>query len=513
MHTQNLRTEETIQGNFVTSRNLSLTDLVSQLKHYNPTHQKDALLGLRELISLHPIVLNLKLGIIFDATIPLMLDLDSVVRDAARQLFEFLFPLLTEVNHRITHSQSLMKPFLNFFMACLGNGLTHSRLKIRLFCVKLLTLCLKYFPQISYSFGAKILPYLISIHNIEDVNKGTSHTELQLESLRCLNHYLNIIFYENKLHLESKKHSHFRINNSTEVSWNDKNSKNLIFMKMNEYEKENIKIINHLLENSVKNSIYDLDSFESILIFLQSNLKSLVEMFIENSSNLTKEKIEILKFDLEVTYKLLYALEDIALKSVKYNEDSYMYLMKPFFTFYVKTLPILKVKDANPELIVSINTILLSILSFSFQVESSQMLLKWEEKFISQYKNILKDDLSSEDISYLLGVYKRICKKISDEDKADLFRSIFDLLKKKKSNEVQSIMLNFVYLMMKNEGLEIPNDILNAFIDLISQVLLSNQKDMSLFDVFFIFSHFSPLLEYLPSLANKILKKSKIFKI
>jgi pre-rRNA-processing protein IPI1 len=102
MHTQNLRTEETIQGNFVTSRNLSLTDLVSQLKHYNPTHQKDALLGLRELISLHPIVLNLKLGIIFDATIPLMLDLDSVVRDAARQLFEFLFPLLTEVNHRIT---------------------------------------------------------------------------------------------------------------------------------------------------------------------------------------------------------------------------------------------------------------------------------------------------------------------------------------------------------------------------------------------------------------------------
>jgi hypothetical protein len=361
-------------------------------------------------------------------------------------------------------------------MACVGNGLTHSRLKIRLFCVKLLSLCLKYFPQISYSFGAKILPYLISIHNIEDVNKGTSHTNLQLESLRCLNQYLNIIFNENKLHLEPKKHSHFRINNSTEVSWNDKNSKNLIFMKMNEYEKENIKIINHLLENSVKNSIYDLDSFESILIFFQSNLKSLVEMLIE-----------ILKFDLEVTYKLLYALEDIALRSVKYNEDSYMYLMKPFFTFYVKTLPILKLKETNPELIVSINTILLSILSFSFQVESSTMLLKWEEKFISQYKNILMDDLASEDISYLLGVYKRICKKISDEDKADLFRSIFDLLKKKKSTEVQSLMLNFVYLMMKNEALEIPNDILDAFIDLISQVLLSNQKDMSLFDVFFIF--------------------------
>eukprot|EP01080_Neovahlkampfia_damariscottae_P011958 gene11958-5359_t len=473
LQTQNLRSDESIQGNFVTSRNLSLQDLVSQLKHYNPTHQKDAILGMKELIALHPVILNLKLGIIFDSTIPLMLDLDKTVRIPLKQLYEFLFPMLDE---------GLMKPFLNFFMACIGNGLTHSKLKIRLYCVSLLSLCLEHFPKISFAYSSKILPYLITINRMEDVKLGDVYTKLQMESLKCLNDYLTIIFAENKLNLNQESHAHFAINQSNEITWKNKHELNMVFTRMNEYEKQNTRIIEHLLENSVKSTIYDLDSFESILTFYELNLKNLVEIFIENATKLTKEKVEILDFNLQITYKMLYALEDVRLNGVKFHEKQYESLLKPFFGFYVKSLPFLQFKQSTPEMINSINTILISILSFSFQVDRSPMLLKWEEKFIKHFINILKDgNLTVDNVSYLLGIYKRIRSKISHEMEVEISMLFFNILIKKKSGDFQNLILNFFHLMMKNDNLEIPQEILKKFINENLRILLSNQKDMKLF--------------------------------
>jgi hypothetical protein len=110
----------------VNKRNLSLQDLLSQCAHYNANVRKgllhrhkrvlhcvmagcltlicawlrtEAILGMKDLFSLHPQTLGSSLAQLFDKVFDLISDEDVYVRQAVRTLFEFLLPLVPAVSH------------------------------------------------------------------------------------------------------------------------------------------------------------------------------------------------------------------------------------------------------------------------------------------------------------------------------------------------------------------------------------------------------------------------------
>ena len=76
----------------LSTRKLNVKELLSRLNHFNTNSRTDALDGLRELISLHPGVLEQNLGDIIHGTTNLVLNIEKSVSDTQAPFLPSIYP-------------------------------------------------------------------------------------------------------------------------------------------------------------------------------------------------------------------------------------------------------------------------------------------------------------------------------------------------------------------------------------------------------------------------------------
>ncbi|CAD6957328.1 unnamed protein product [Tilletia laevis] len=139
----------------VTRRNLTLDDLLGQTRHYNAATRKDALFGLRELLSLHPFLLH-KPGIlasVLSAALRLIPDEDPTVRKAVFTFLSFLLPALKDEQDQslVAGSSTKSAPALLLYAPSLilytVSALSHIFTEVRIDALRILNLLLDHIPE------------------------------------------------------------------------------------------------------------------------------------------------------------------------------------------------------------------------------------------------------------------------------------------------------------------------------------------------------------------------------
>ncbi|GAQ89087.1 hypothetical protein KFL_004860050 [Klebsormidium nitens] len=128
------------KGTAVTSRNLSLQELLGQASHYNAHSRKDSLGGLQELLQAHPALLPLHTAAIIEKIAPRIADGDRAVREALLGLLsKTVLPALPE---------AVVAPFFPVLAVHVCNGLTHMTAEVRLSSVAFLDLLIARYPAL-----------------------------------------------------------------------------------------------------------------------------------------------------------------------------------------------------------------------------------------------------------------------------------------------------------------------------------------------------------------------------
>lgn len=84
-----------VESEWLSTRKLNVTELLSRLKHFNIHTKKEALDGLKELINSHPEVLELTLGQLINGVTPLILDIEIIV--STKPSTSCLFIILSDI--------------------------------------------------------------------------------------------------------------------------------------------------------------------------------------------------------------------------------------------------------------------------------------------------------------------------------------------------------------------------------------------------------------------------------
>lgn len=121
-----------------TKRKLSLDDLLAQLKHYSPSTRRDALSGLRELLTGHPSLLLPALPRLLASTARLISDDDQSVRKALLSLLSYILP---------TAGPESLAPHAPSLLLFAASAQTHIFPAVALDAVRLLDLLLDILPE------------------------------------------------------------------------------------------------------------------------------------------------------------------------------------------------------------------------------------------------------------------------------------------------------------------------------------------------------------------------------
>nr|XP_046255818.1 testis-expressed protein 10 homolog [Scatophagus argus]XP_046255819.1 testis-expressed protein 10 homolog [Scatophagus argus]XP_046255820.1 testis-expressed protein 10 homolog [Scatophagus argus] len=122
-----------------THRQLGINDLLSQLHHYNANVKHGALLGLRELLSLSPSLLEQHLSRLLSEVAAVFTDKDGSVRVAATRVLKFIAQSVPA--ERVV-------PFFPLLSAHLSCAMTHIDLGIQEDAMKVLDVLLEYYPAL-----------------------------------------------------------------------------------------------------------------------------------------------------------------------------------------------------------------------------------------------------------------------------------------------------------------------------------------------------------------------------
>jgi hypothetical protein len=124
----------------VTRRNLSIDELLPKLGHHNAKARRDALLGLRELVTQHQSILHARLGVVLHAALQ-GLERGGENEKADAALLALLRTVLSLV------PQERMQPHGALVAAYLMSSFTHLRLSARMLGIGVLDACLEFCPR------------------------------------------------------------------------------------------------------------------------------------------------------------------------------------------------------------------------------------------------------------------------------------------------------------------------------------------------------------------------------
>ncbi|KAJ1911846.1 rRNA processing protein, partial [Tieghemiomyces parasiticus] len=159
---QNLHTES-LGGQATNSRNLSLTDLIPQLKHYSGVVRRDALKGLADLLTTHPHVLVENVGTVVNSLARLFVDDEPVIRKAVRRLCH---------DHLRHVPESKMAAFYPTILAYVCSAMTHIDEDIRIDGLRLLNTWVELLPGYMARHRHKLLPIYLDMLRLETRSKA-----------------------------------------------------------------------------------------------------------------------------------------------------------------------------------------------------------------------------------------------------------------------------------------------------------------------------------------------------
>ncbi|XP_064614009.1 testis-expressed protein 10-like [Liolophura sinensis] len=158
-------------GEPTTHRKLSLTELLSQLQHYNVSVRCSAVTGLRELIGRDSALLYSHLPMIVGRTSELFTDKDPVVRQAVIRLMRVVLPQL---------SANQIGPFFPMVSAHLCCAMTHIYEEIRMDSLFVMDVFLDSFPGLVTNNSTQILLNFVEQISTRIAASGRSQAEQSL---------------------------------------------------------------------------------------------------------------------------------------------------------------------------------------------------------------------------------------------------------------------------------------------------------------------------------------------
>lgn len=136
------------------SRNLTLKDLMSQLRHYSTPVRKEAVLGLADLIERYPEILKAELGPVVEGSARLIVDNEPPVRRALLRFYSSVLPDLPAQD---------LAPFVPLLVIFTCSAMTHILGDIRADAVKFLDLLSEIAPESVAQHAPQILPNLFTL--------------------------------------------------------------------------------------------------------------------------------------------------------------------------------------------------------------------------------------------------------------------------------------------------------------------------------------------------------------
>lgn len=137
-----------------THRQLGINDLMSQLHHYNANVKHSALLGLRELLSLNPSLLEQHLSRFLSEVAAVFTDKDGNVRVAATRVFKFIAQSVPAER---------VAPFFPLLCAHLSCAMTHIETGIQEDAMKVLDVLLEHYPALLAARPAVLLTNFLEL--------------------------------------------------------------------------------------------------------------------------------------------------------------------------------------------------------------------------------------------------------------------------------------------------------------------------------------------------------------
>ncbi|KAG7464362.1 testis-expressed sequence 10 protein [Solea senegalensis] len=137
-----------------THRQLSINDLLSQLHHYNANVKHSALMGLRELLSLNPSLLEQHLSRLLSEVAAVFTDKDGNVRVAATRVLRFIAQSVPAER---------VAPFFPLLSAHLSCAMTHIETGIQEDAMKVLDVLLEHYPALLAGRPAVLLTNFLEL--------------------------------------------------------------------------------------------------------------------------------------------------------------------------------------------------------------------------------------------------------------------------------------------------------------------------------------------------------------
>lgn len=129
-------------GKLVNSRNLTVADLALQLRHYLPSVRRDAVSGIREILTLHPSLMLSAAASLVPELSRCIGDDDAAVRKQLHSLLAWMLPQIPS---------QLLGPYHNTLLLFTTSALSHIYPEVRLDAVKVLDVCLEILPRTATS--------------------------------------------------------------------------------------------------------------------------------------------------------------------------------------------------------------------------------------------------------------------------------------------------------------------------------------------------------------------------
>ncbi|XP_069814665.1 testis-expressed protein 10 [Dendropsophus ebraccatus] len=149
-------------------RKLTLPDILSQMHHYNAGVKHDALVGLREILSTHPSVIDTHISVIMSEVAALFSDKDPMVRSAAISVLQNLAPMV---------SQEKIAPFFPLVSAHLSTAMTHIMIGIQEDSLKILDILLVAYPDLLIDRSSMLVNNFLELISHQKSSKETKSTE------------------------------------------------------------------------------------------------------------------------------------------------------------------------------------------------------------------------------------------------------------------------------------------------------------------------------------------------
>ncbi|KAM7383521.1 hypothetical protein PAMP_003167 [Pampus punctatissimus] len=151
-----------------THRQLGINDLLSQLHHYNANVKHSALLGLRELLSLNPSLLEQHLSRLLSEVAAVFTDKDSNVRVAATRVLRFIAQSVPAER---------VAPFFPLLSAHLSCAMTHIETGIQEDAMKVLDVLLEHYPALLAARPAVLLTNFLELISHKQSSGGAKKAQ------------------------------------------------------------------------------------------------------------------------------------------------------------------------------------------------------------------------------------------------------------------------------------------------------------------------------------------------